>query len=168
MPGMQPKAAFVVRGRFEVMSEVLRQTIRELLREELHKIRQDPTESGRSSEQVTEETVAIHSDQDLARFVRRILAISTDALGRAAVESGRHVFRLETRKSISEHESHNISPATAASTVIQIDKGVITEKQAMNFPEEVGIVRISKGVQLTPLASDVIRRTGKKIERLKQ
>ena len=164
----QPKTAFVMRGRFEVMSEALRQTIRELLREELHKIRQQATESGCPSERVTEEAVAINTDQDLARFVRRILAISTDAAGRAAVESGRHVFRLEAQKRTSEHGSHNASPAAAGSTVIQIDKGVITEKQAMKFPEEVGTVRISKGVQLTPLANDVIRRTGKKIERLKQ
>jgi hypothetical protein len=150
------------------MSEALRQTIRELLREELHKIRQQATESGRPSERVTEEAVAINTDQDLARFVRRILAISTDAVGRAAVESGRHVFRLEAQKRTSEHGSHSASPAAAGSAVIQIDKGVITEKQAMKFPEEVGTVRISKGVQLTPLANDVIRRTGKKIERLKQ
>ena len=165
---MQPKTAFAMRGRFEVMSEALRQTIRELLREELHKIRQEATEPDHPSERVNEEAVAINTDQDLARFVRRILAISTDAGGRAAVESGRHVFRLETRGSRSEHGSYNASLAAVDSAVIQIDKGVITEKQAINIPEEVGIVRISKGVQLTPLANDVIRRTGKKIERLKQ
>jgi len=165
---MPPKTAFVMRGRFEVMSEALRQTIRELLREELHKIRQEATEPDQPSERVNEEAVAINTDQDLARFVRRILAISTDAGGRAAIESGRHVFRLETRGSRSEHGSYNASPVVAGSVVFQIDKGVITEKQAMNIPEEVGIVRISKGVQLTPLANDVIRRTGKKIERLKQ
>jgi Arc/MetJ-type ribon-helix-helix transcriptional regulator len=164
----QPKAAFVMRGQFEAMSEALRQTIRDLLREELHKIRKETAESDNSPERVTEEAVAINTDQDLARFVRRVLAISRDTGGRAAVESGRHVFRLEMRGSTSEHGYHNASPAAAGSAVIQIDKGVITEKQAMNIPEEVGIVRISKGVQLTPLANDVIRRTGKKIERLKQ
>ena len=163
-----PKAAFAMRGRFEAMSEALRQTIRELLREELHKIRRDKSEPDHPSERVKEETVAINTDQDLARFARRILAISADAAGRAAIDSGRHVFRLETRERASAPGHQNALPAAVGSTVIQIDKGVITEKQAMKFPEEVGTVRISKGVQLTPLANDVIRRTGKKIERLKQ
>ena len=163
-----PKAAFAMRGRFEVMSEALRQTIRELLREELQKIRRDKSEPEHPAERVTEEAVAINTDQDLDRFARRILAISNDASGRGAIESGRHVFRLETRERVSEPGHQNALPAAVGSAVIQIDKGVITEKQAMKFPEEVGTVRISKGVQLTPLANDVIRRTGKKIERLKQ
>ena len=53
-------------GRSEVMSEVLRQTIRDLLHEELHKIRQQSSESSPQQERVTEEVVAINSNQDLA------------------------------------------------------------------------------------------------------
>ena len=153
-------------GRSEVMSEVLRQTIRDLLHEELHKIRQQSSESSPRQERVTEEVVAINSNQDLARFVRRILALSSDSSGRTAIESGRHLFRLDTRGG--DARQGNQATPSPRSAVLQIEKGVITEKQAMQFPEEIQVIQISKGVQLTPLANDVIRRSGKKIERLKQ
>ena len=155
-----------MRGRSEVMSEVLRQTIRDLLHEELHKIRQQSSESSPRKERVTEEVVAINSNQDLARFVRRILALSSDPSGRIAIESGRHLFRLDTRDG--DARQGNQTTPSPRSAVLQVEKGVITEKQAMQFPEEIQVIQISKGVQLTPLANDVIRRSGKKIERLKQ
>ena len=153
-------------GRSEVMSEVLRQTIRDLLHEELQKIRQHASESSARQERVTEEMVAINSDQDLSRFVRRVLALSNDSSGRAAIESGRHLFRLDMRGG--DAKQSNQTTASSGPTVLQIEKGMITEKQAMQFPEDVQVIQISKGVQLTPLANDVIRRSGKKIERLKQ
>lgn len=153
-------------GRSEVMSEVLRQTIRDLLHEELHKIRQQSSESSPQQERVTEEVVAINSNQDLARFVRRILALSSDSSGRTAIEAGRHLFRLDTRGG--DARQGNQTTPSPRSAVLQIENGVITEKQAMQFPEEIQVIQISKGVQLTPLANDVIRRSGKKIERLKQ
>lgn len=153
-------------GRSEVMSEVLRQTIRDLLHEELHKIRQQSSESSPQHERVTEEVVAINSNQDLARFVRRILALSSDSSRRTAIESGRHLFRLDTRGG--DARQGNQTTPSPRSAVLQIENGVITEKQAMQFPEEIQVIQISKGVQLTPLANDVIRRSGKKIERLKQ
>jgi len=153
-------------GRSEVMSEVLRQTIRDLLHEELQKIRQQSSEPNPRQERVTEEMVAINSDQDLARFVRRVLALSSESSGRAAIESGHHLFRLELRGGDAKQSSQ--TTVSSGSTVLQIEKGMITEKQAMQFPEDVQVIQISKGVQLTPLANDVIRRSGKKIERLKQ
>jgi len=165
---MQPKTAFAMRGRFEVMSEALRQTIRELLREELQKIRKEGADSGGAQERITEETVSIANDQDLGRFVRRILTISKDPAGRASVEAGRHVFRLENRGNTSDRIPGDTALSAAGGAMIQIDKGVVTEKQAMSISDEVETVRIAKGVQLTPLASDAIRSTGKKIVRLKQ
>ena len=153
-------------GRSEVMSEVLRQTIRDLLHEELHKIRPQSSESSPQQERVTEEVVAINSNQDLARFVRRILALSSDSSGGPGFVAGRHLFRLVTRGGVAR-QSNQATPSPR-SAVLQIEKGVITEKQAMQFPEEIQVIQISKGVQLTPLANDVIRRSGKKIERLKQ
>ena len=148
------------------MSEVLRQTIRDLLHEELQKIRQQASESSARQERVTEEMVAINSDQDLSRFVRRVLALSSESSGRADIESGRHLFRLDMRDR--DAKQSNQTTVSSGSTVLQIEKGMITEKQAMQFPEDVQVIQISKGVQLTPLANDVIRRSGKKIERLKQ
>jgi len=157
-----------MRGRAEIMSEALRQTIRDLLREELQTIRKERVNSGSAQDRITEETVSIANDQDLARFVRRMLTVSKDPADREALEAGRHVFRLENRGSTPAHIPRDTALSAVGGAMIQIDKGVVTEKQAMSIPDEVETVRIAKGVQLTPLASDAIRSTGKKIVRLKQ
>ena len=142
------------------MSDELRQTIRSLLYEELQKINRNDLAANSKASKVTEETVSINSNQDLERFVRRIVSISQDRSMREAIEAGRHVFRLRPAK------DNFLSPAANTSAAVSFEQGLVTEKQAMNIPEHIKTVRVAKGVRLTPLASDVMRRSGKTIERL--
>jgi hypothetical protein len=149
------------------MSDELRQTIRSLLYEELQKINRNDLAANSMASKVTEETVSINSNQDLERFVRRIVSISQDRSMREAIETGRHVFRLRPAKGVAVGANDNfLSPAANTSAAVSFEQGLVTEKQAMNIPEHIKTVRVAKGVRLTPLASDVMRRSGKTIERL--
>jgi hypothetical protein len=149
------------------MSDELRQTIRSLLYEELQKINRNDLAANSKASKVTEETVSINSNQDLERFVRRIVSISQDRSMREAIETGRHVFRLKPTKGVAVGANDDfLSPAANTSAAVSFEQGLVTEKQAMNIPEHIKTVRVAKGVRLTPLASDVMRRSGKTIERL--
>lgn len=167
MRGMLPKTLFIMRGQSDAMSDELRQTIRSLLYEELQKINRNDLAANSKASKVTEETVSINSNQDLERFVRRIVSISQDRSMREAIETGRHVFRLRPAKGVAVGANDNfLSPAANTSAAVSFEQGLVTEKQAMNIPEHIKTVRVAKGVRLTPLASDVMRRSGKTIERL--
>jgi hypothetical protein len=137
------------------------------LYEELQKINRNDLAANSKASKITEETVSINSNQDLERFVRRIVSISQDRSMREAIETGRHVFRLRPAKGVAVGANDNfLSPAANTSAAVSFEQGLVTEKQAMNIPEHIKTVRVAKGVRLTPLASDVIRRSGKTIERL--
>ncbi|MEO1846414.1 MAG: hypothetical protein ABGY05_03460, partial [Pseudomonadota bacterium] len=138
------------------MSDELRQTIRSLLYEELQKINRNDLAANSKASKVTEETVSINSNQDLERFVRRIVSISQDRSMREAIETGRHVFRLRPAKGVAVGANDDfLSPAANTSAAVSFEQGLVTEKQAMNIPEHIKTVRVAKGVRLTPLASDV-------------
>jgi len=167
MRGMLPKTLFIMRGQSDAMSDELRQTIRSLLYEELQKINRNDLAANSKASKVTEETVSINSNQDLERFVRRIVSIIQDRSMREAIEAGRHVFRLRPAKGVAVGANDDfLSPAANTSAAVSFEQGLVTEKQAMKIPEHIKTVRVAKGVRLTPLASDVIRRSGKTIERL--
>ncbi len=166
MRGMLPKTLFIMRGQSDAMSDELRQTIRSLLYEELQKINRNDLAANSQASKVTEETVSINSNQDLERFVRRIVSISQDRSMREAIETGRHVFRLRPAKGVAVGANDDFLSPANTSAAVSFEQGLVTEKQAMNIPEHIKTVRVAKGVRLTPLASDVIRRSGKKIERL--
>ncbi|NMM43636.1 hypothetical protein HH303_04045 [Rhodospirillaceae bacterium KN72] len=144
----------------------LRSMIREVLREELSALKG----GGAFAPQVREETVSIGTNADLQRFVARILELSKDAGSRAALESGRHVFRLGHSGGLGAAPSVAMgSPAAPnpAATRVQFDKGLVSEKAIADLPDGTRVVRAGKTVRFTPLASDELRRRGIKIERAK-
>ena len=121
-----------------------------------------------SKPEVREEVVAIQSDRDLASFVHRLLEITKNERARADVESGRHVFRLDhgSATNLSTH-FHKDFPPRASGQSAAFDNGLVTEKQIHSLPDDVTVVKIGRGVRLTPLAGDAIRRACIKIERVK-
>ena len=76
------------------------------------------------------------------------------------------MFRLRPAKGVAVGANDDFLSPANTSAAVSFEQGLVTEKQAMNIPEHIKTVRVAKGVRLTPLASDVIRRSGKKIERL--
>ena len=153
--------------------------IREVLAEELVRLRSA----------VREERVRIADDTDLAAFAKRVLAVADDRRAREALESGRLVFRLDAGAgsaagTAGRYDSWDgrvrngrepgavaaSSPATvstqgSAGHTETIESGLLSERHVDRLPRGTARVRLGRGVKLTPLARDRLRRRGIAIER---
>ena len=148
------------------MSDTLRQTIKSILIEELGKHGLDHSNKETKPSQ-KKEVVSIHTDQDLSKFVSRILEMAKDSNTRAEIESGRRTFQLETGSMIRDESTQQRSNQvrTMPGETIHIDQGLVTEKEILNVPDYVKTINLGRAVTLTPLASDAIRRVGITIQR---
>lgn len=142
------------------MVEELRGVIRELLAEELAKVRAEMGDKPADAS-IREESVAIASDKDLDAFVKRLMALATDPKARAEIEAGRHRFRL----GVPPQTNAPTAPSQAGDTTPHFDRGVVTERDVGKLPPGLTTVRVSKRVRFTPLAKDELRRRGVTIER---
>ena len=146
------------------MPDDLRAAIRSILREELAKAGAD---SAMSKPSVLEEKVRIESDDDLMKFVKRLLALYSDAGSRKAIEKGSHVFKLaEEGASPPEQRARRLGRPIRERETARFETGLITEKEVRNLPKSTSLVRAEKGVRVTPLALDALRRAGIKLERM--
>jgi len=147
-------------------AESLRTLIRDVLAEELRRVR-DERAGGPAvpRPKVREETVAIASNADLAAFVHRLLDITKDGSARAEIEQGRWVFRLGHSSSGGDIRRARPSAAAPVARNTQFDKGLISEREIDALPEGTGAIRITRQVRLTPLARDRLRQRGIAIER---
>ncbi len=145
----------------------MRQMIREVLVEELARLRG----TGLAQPQVTEETVSLRTDADLDGFVRHLVKLCEDAGKRADILAGRHRFRLGHAAPVAVPAAQPavaqaVTPAAApANTRTHFDKGMITERHINDLPAGVRTITGGKGVRLTPLARDEIRRRNIRFER---
>lgn len=147
------------------MTRDLRQIIRDILVEELAASGVKP--AGTRNPGVREEFVSIHSDQDLARFVKRLMSMAGDPRSRGEIESGRLVFRLD-KAGGSGAAVHAGGGRPPAGSTHDFASGLITENHIHRLPDEAGKVRLGPGAVLTPLAKDALRQSGIKIERVKK
>ena len=131
-------------------SEAVRAIIREVLAEELQRIKPRP--------QAREERVPIASDADLAAFVARILALAGDEAARREIEEKRHVFRLASAE-------RTASPAKQMAHAPRIEAGMVSERQIDALPPGTVHLVIARSVRLTPLARDRARARGITVER---
>lgn len=148
------------------MTDDLRQIIRSLVLEELAS--QGGVPGPAASRQIREEVVTINSDQDLARFVQRLLSMTRNENSRAEIQSGRHVFRLSRDGGSTASSRTADRPASTRGKTVRFDSGLVTEKQVRNLPEDIDIVEAGNSVRFTPLASDALRQAGIKIRRVKR
>jgi hypothetical protein len=150
-----------------VNAESLRVLIRDVLAEELRRVRAeraDRTSAPRPA--VREEMVAIASDSDLAAFVTRLMAVTRDGSARAEIEQGRWVFRLGKPRT-GERQGPVPSAAAPVARSARFDKGLVSEREVDALPEGTGAIKVAPGVRLTPLARDRARQRGIAIERVK-
>ncbi|MDE0114471.1 MAG: hypothetical protein OXI87_20990 [Albidovulum sp.] len=146
------------------MPDELRIAIRAILREELAKVGAD---SATGRPQVIEERVRIGSDQDLAKFVRRLLALCADPGSRKAIETGRHVFKMgKDDEPMPKRQNLGQAGRMLESEIASFESGLITEKEIRKLPDSASRVRVAKGVRVTPLALDALRKAGIKLERM--
>ena len=122
----------------------LRGMVREILREAM---------VCRTAATGSAESVIIANDNDLAAFVRLLIARLDSPATAAAIRNGQHRFTLGGTA---------ISAVAAASNAV-VD-GVVTENRIEKLAGT-GTVVLAPGAILTPLARDRARRLGLKIER---
>jgi hypothetical protein len=137
-------------------TDELRAAVRAVLRDVLPTAVIDAARTASSREPVTPgEEVALGTDAELDTFVRRLAALCADPTRRAALQDGRHGFRLAAA---AEH-----SPAAGA--VVRVDRGAVTERTVSRAAAEGARLVLGKGAVLTPLARDKARSLGVAVEK---
>jgi hypothetical protein len=101
--------------------------------------------------------VVISTDTDLTAFLRRVAALCEDPQQRAALQDGRHGFRLAHRA--------GAGPTDAGPKVTRIDRGAVTERAVLKAAAEGSSLLLGRSAVLTPLARDKARSAGVEIER---
>jgi len=149
------------------MGADLRSMIREILAEEIARLRTDSSAPRASAPRTREEQVRIASDADLAGFVQRLLQLARDPDARREIEQGRWIFRLgqAAAPAPTAGDRRLASPARPVEKVEQIERGFLSERQVEALPADLTRLVIGKAVRLTPLARDRLRQRGIEIER---
>ena len=143
--------------------------VREVLAEEVARLRAEKGPPAARASAVREERVRIRSDTDLRDFAARVLAMADDEEARCALAAGKIVFRLEEGGAASpggKAESRMASGAGDTANTETVERGLFSERQAERLPRETTRVRLGRQVRLTPLARDRLRRRGIVIERM--
>lgn len=107
--------------------------------------------------------VRISSDADLAAFARDVLRLAQDPKVRAAIEAGRHPFRLSGGAAAATGVAPN-----AQSKSHRIDKGVVTEGTVAKLGKDIARLVLGPGVSITPLARDKAKARNISVERIGQ
>jgi hypothetical protein len=107
--------------------------------------------------------VRIASDDDLTAFVRRIATLSEDPAQRAALQGGRHAFRLVPDGGAAS--TGPAQPPRPPPNVTRIERGAVTERVVLRAANDGARLLLGRGAVLTPLARDKARTLGVEIEK---
>ena len=143
--------------------------VREVLAEEVARLRVEKGARATGTGTVREERVRIGSDADLGDFAARVLAMAEDGEVRRALAAGRIVFRLDAAapESGGRPAPTGSSARTAGSGSTEVlEGGLLSERRAERLPPGTTRVRLGRNVKMTPLARDRLRRRGIVIERM--
>lgn len=141
------------------MGEEIRKIIRELLVEEIASINK---ESVSLDQKTTREViVSIRTDEDLMKFVKKILNIVKETDGFSNIENGDIIFHLDVPSSA----NLNSRSCTSHPTSNKIEDGLITEYDIAKLDGNITVLQVLKNAKLTPLAKDELRKKGIKMER---
>ncbi len=141
------------------MGKEIRKIIRELLVEEIASINK---ESVSLDQKTTREViVSIRTDEDLMKFVKKILNIVKETDGFSNIENGDIIFHLDVPSSA----NLNSRSCTSHPTSNKIEDVLITEYNIAKLDENITVLQVLKNAKLTPLAKDELRKKGIKMER---
>ena len=134
-------------------AEELRAAVRSVLREVL------PDAGAASTAHAGD--VVIATDADLTAFVRRVAAMCDDPAQRAALQDGRHGFRLAA----SSPGLVTVAARPPRPTEVRIERGAVTERAVAKAAADGSRLVLGRGAVLTPLARDKARSLGVEIEK---
>jgi hypothetical protein len=155
-------------GALAVNSDAIRLLVREVLAEELARLKRETGSRTLATPQpaVREEVVSVRNSAELMQFVRRLLEVTKDGRARQEIEAGRWVFRLAGGGSGSGTVSASTSTAADAGGSVTIEQGLISERQIDGMPKTTRRLALGRRARLTPLARDRVRQRGIEIERI--
>lgn len=108
----------------------------------------------------TVQSVRITDDNELTKFVARLIRELGDPVTAAQLRSGTRRFTLQCGEDLPKPEVEGASPS------VPTLQGVITESKLDRLAAG-GVVVLGAGAILTPLACDKARKLGLKIERVR-
>lgn len=148
------------------MSDDIRALVREIIAEELRGLGREGGAHADTSPkpQVREEVVDISSDADLNRFAMRVLELARDGRAAEEIKAGRWCFRLRQPNGQRASLGAEHTAGAAPQEKVEFERGLVSERQIEGLSRG-ACVRVSKRVRFTPLALDVIRRKGIRVER---
>ena len=141
------------------MGKEIRKIIRELLLEEIASINKESVSLDQKT--TSEVIVSIRTDEDLMKFVKKILNIVRETDGFSNIENGDIIFHLDVPSSA----NLNSRSCTSHPTSNKIEDGLITEYDIAKLDENITVFQVLKNAKLTPLAKDELRKKGIKMER---
>lgn len=146
--------------------DTLRGLIREVVAAEVAAVKR-----GAAAERTklpAETAVRIATDADLAAFARQVLALAGDPAVRAAIEAGRHPFRLLAGPATGAPPPRVAgAPGPRPAGPARITAGVVTEKTLAALPRGAAVLEVGPEVAVTPLARDKARSLKITIERIR-
>jgi len=148
--------------------EALRALIRDVVAAEVASAKTQAARRGAAGSPAAAETVVrIAADADLAAFARQVLALAADPAVRAAIEAGRHPFRLAGGGAPAPAAGPAGAGAPRPAGPARIGAGVVTEKTLAGLGRGVSVLEVGPEVAVTPLARDKARSLGITIERIR-
>jgi phosphohistidine swiveling domain-containing protein len=141
------------------VGEEIRKIIRELLVEEIASINKESVSLDQKT--TSEVIVSIRTDEDLMKFVKKILNIVKETDGFSNIENGDIIFHLDVPSSA----NLNSRSCTSHPTSNKIEDGLITEYDIAKLDGNITVLQVLKNAKLTPLAKDELRKKGIKMER---
>ena len=141
------------------VGEEIRKIIRELLVEEIASINKESVSLDQKT--TSEVIVSIRTDEDLMKFVKKILNIVRETDGFSNIENGDIIFHLDVPSSA----NLNSRSCTSHPTSNKIEDGLITEYDIAKLDGNITVLQVLKNAKLTPLAKDELRKKGIKMER---
>jgi hypothetical protein len=137
--------------------DLIRTLIRDVIAEEMKAMKAGKSPAASNA------AVRIASDADLAAFAKDVLRLAQDPAIRAAIESGRHPFRLSGSAQATPAQS-----AAPGGQMHRIDKGVVTEAVIAKLGKGISRLVLGPGVSITPLARDKAKARNISVERIGQ
>lgn len=148
-------------GLSAMSTDELRAAVRAVLRDVLPAAVLDTART--STPAAVGDEVVLGSDADLDAFVRRLAALCADPSRRAALQDGRHAFRLAaTGGSAGAAAGQAAEPPSG---VLRVDRGAVTERTVRRAATDGVRLVLGRGAVLTPLARDKARSLGVAVEK---
>ncbi len=144
--------------------EELRAAVREVLRDVLPAA----VTERRSAGTPVPEQVVVRTDADLDALVRRVAAQCADPARRAAIQEGRHGFRLagpDGQESSSPAAAPSTGPSSGPAAVVRVERGAVTERTVRRAAADGARLVLGARAVMTPLARDRARALGVPVEK---